>query len=199
MKARFLLPALLVTATSVFAQPKIGEAAPAFTLKDTAGKDVSLTDYKGKYVMLEWVNFECPFVKKHYGSQNMQKLQKEAADKGVVWLSICSSGKGKQGYLPSAEAEAQVKKVGSNAAAYLIDEDGTVGKAYQAQTTPEMYLIDPEGKLVYMGAIDDQPSDDLASLQGAKNYAREAIDAALAKKPVEPSVTKSYGCSVKYE
>lgn len=198
MKARFLLPLLLVAATSVFAQPKVGQPAPAFTLKDASGKDVSLSDYKGKYVMLEWVNFECPFVRKHYGSQTMQKLQKDAVDKGVVWLSICSSGPGKQGHYAPADAEKEAKKVGSNATAYLVDESGTVGKAYNAVTTPEMYLINPEGKLLYMGAIDDQPSPDLGTLQGAKSYAREAIDAALAGKAVEPSVTKSYGCSVKY-
>ncbi len=198
MKTRYLLPVLLASLTSAFAAPQIGQDAPAFTLKDTSGKNVSLSDYKGKYVMLEWVNFGCPFVKKHYESKNMQDLQKEATGKGVVWLSICSSAPGKQGNYAPADAAAQVKEHGSNATAYLLDESGEVGKAYDARTTPEMYLINPEGKLVYMGAIDNRPTPDPASLQGAKNYAREAIDAVLQGKPVAETVTKSYGCSVKY-
>lgn len=189
---------LLATVTAAFAAPEIGQDAPAFTLKDTSGKEVSLSDFKGKYVMLEWVNFGCPFVKKHYDSKNMQNLQKEAKDKGVVWLSICSSAPGKQGHNSQEDAAAEIKKQGSNATAYLLDESGTVGKAYNARTTPEMYLISPEGKLLYMGAIDSNSSPDPATIKEATNYAAAAMEAALAGKPVKEPVTKSYGCSVKY-
>ncbi len=126
-------------------QAGIGKPAPDFTLKDASGKEVKLSDYKGKYVVLEWVNFGCPFVKKHYGSGNMQALQKELTGKGAVWLSICSSGEGKQGYFPKDEVAAVVKENGSHATDYLLDTAGTVGKLYDATTTPDMFLINPEG------------------------------------------------------
>jgi len=180
------------------AQPAIGKPAPEFTLKDTAGKEHSLSDFKGKTVVLEWVNHGCPFVKKHYGPGNMQKLQKAATDKGVVWLSICSSAPGKQGHMDAAAAAAKSKEVNANATAYLLDEDGTVGKAYNARTTPEMFVINPEGALVYMGAIDDKASVDPADIDSAVNHVTAALEEALAGKPVTVPTTKPYGCSVKY-
>ena len=184
--------------TAAFAAPEAGKPALDFTLKDTAGKEVKLSDYKGKFVVLEWVNFGCPFVKKHYDSHNMQKLQKEFTDKGVVWLSICSSAPGKQGNMCPADAAAAAKALGFSATEYLIDEDGKVGNLYGARTTPEMFVVDPKGDVVYMGAIDDRPSPDPASLEGATNYVKTALTEAMAGKPVTTPVTKSYGCSVKY-
>jgi len=180
------------------AKPEVGQPAPDFTLKDTAGKEHKLSDYKGKFVVLEWTNFKCPFVKKHYGSSNMQNLQKKFTDQGVVWLSICSSGPGKEGNFRPEEAAAKAKAFGSHATAYLIDESGDVGRLYGAQTTPDMFVITPKGDLVYKGAIDDQPSPDPETLKGATNYVDAALTEALAGKPVTTPVTKSYGCSVKY-
>ena len=188
----------MMAGSFAFAAPEAGKPAPDFTLKDTAGKEVKLSDYKGKFVVLEWTNFGCPFVKKHYGSHNMQNLQKEFTDKGVVWLSICSSAPGKQGNMSPADAAAAAKAAGVAATEYLIDEDGKVGNLYGARTTPEMFVVDPKGDVVYMGAIDDRPSPDPASLEGATNYVKTALTEAMAGKPVTTPVTKSYGCSVKY-
>jgi len=184
--------------TPLHAAPEVGKPAPAFTLKDCTGKDVSLSDFKGKVVVLEWVNHGCPFVKKHYGAGNMQALQKDAVAKGAVWLSVCSSAPGKQGHMAPNEANKKCGEVGSAATAYLIDETGETGKAYNAKTTPEMFVINPEGILVYMGAIDSDPSPDPAAIKGAKNYVAAALDETLAGKPVSNPSTKPYGCSVKY-
>jgi len=177
----------------------VGEVAPGFTLMDTEGAKHALKDYAGHYVVLEWVNFGCPFVKKHYDSENMQALQTAFTGKEVVWLSICSSAPGKQGYFEGDELKKEVKAHGSKATAYLADADGTVGKMYGAKTTPSMYVIDPKGVLIYAGAIDDKPSTDKSDIKGANNYVRAALDAAMAGKQVETTVTKSYGCSVKYK
>ena len=190
--------AFALLATSAFAAPEVGQPAPDFKLKDLAGKEHSLSEYKGKYVVLEWVNYGCPFVKKHYETQNMQKQQKEATGKGAIWLSICSSAPGKQGNLPAAEAEAKGKELGVGSTAYLVDADGTVGRSYDARTTPDMFVINPEGVLIYKGAIDDKPSPDPATVQTAKNYVASALSESMAGKPVSPATTKSYGCSVKY-
>jgi len=198
MKTLFAFAATVILAANAFAGPGVGQPAPNFTLKDTAGKEVKLSDYQGKYVVLEWVNYGCPFVKKHYNSHNMQNLQKEFTGKGVVWLSICSSAPGKQGNMSPQDAAATSKDFGWAGTSYLIDADGAVGKLYDARTTPDMYVIDPKGVLIYKGAIDDQPTPDPASLNGANNYVKEALDEALAGKPVATSTTKSYGCSVKY-
>lgn len=198
MKLSLCLLTLVGMVATSWAAPEVGKPAPAFTLKDASGAEKSLSDYKGKYVVLEWVNFGCPFVKKHYGSKNMQNLQKELTDKGVVWLSICSSAEGKQGYLAPADVEAAVKAEGSNATAYLLDTDGKVGGLYEARTTPEMYVINPEGVLIYSGAIDDKPSPDPATIDGATNYVKAALTEAMAGQPVAKATTKSYGCSVKY-
>lgn len=185
-------------ATSCFAGPEVGKPAPDFTLKDLSGKEHKLSDLKGKYVILEWVNFGCPFVKKHYDTKNMQGLQKKAADEGVVWLSICSSAPGKQGNETPTAGKEKFAEYDSAAAAYLVDEDGAVGQLYNAKTTPEMFVIDPEGTLVYMGAIDDKPTPDQAAVADANNYVRVALTEIKEGKPVSQSSTKPYGCSVKY-
>lgn len=182
----------------VAAHADIGQPAQNFTLKSAAGKEVSLSDFKGKVVVLEWTNPGCPFVKKHYGSGNMQKLQKDAAAKDVVWLSICSSAPGKQGNMSAAEAVKANAENGSAATAYLLDEDGKVGQLYGAKRTPEMYVINKDGTLVYHGAIDDKKTPDPADIAGAKNYVTAALGDVLAGKPVSTPKTEAYGCSVKY-
>ena len=176
----------------------VGQKAPDFTLADAGGKQHKLSEYRGKYVVLEWVNFDCPFVHKHYSSGNMQKLQAAAAESEIVWLSICSSAPGLQGYFEGDALTARIKQEGSKAAAYLIDADGAVGRIYEAKTTPHMYVIGPDGVLRYAGAIDDRPSTKTADVEGATNYVTSALEASLSGKPVETGWTKSYGCSVKY-
>jgi peroxiredoxin len=198
MKITTAIIASLAIASTALAAPEVGKPAPGFTLTDCAGNEHSLSDFAGKVVVLEWVNHGCPFVVKHYASGNMQKLQADAADKGVVWLSICSSAPGKQGHMSAADANAKCDEVGSKAAAYLLDEDGTVGQLYGARTTPEMCVINKEGILVYHGAIDDKPSTDQADIAGATNYVTAAIAEVLEGKPVTTASTKPYGCSVKY-
>ena len=190
--------ALLVAAGTTFAAPQVGEPAPAFTLTDANGQSHRLSDFKGKFVVLEWLNHGCPFVVKHYESGNMQNLQKEYTGKDVVWLSIASSAPGKQGHMSREETNKTKAEKGSAATAVLLDEDGTVGKLYDAKVTPELYVINPEGVLVYMGAIDDKKSVDAADVAGAKNYVKQALDEAMAGKPVSEPVTTAYGCSVKY-
>jgi len=197
---KLLLPTLVLgLATMAFAAPQVGQPAPGFTLKDSTGKEHSLADFKGKTVVLEWVNYGCPFVKKHYDSKNMQALQKDATGKGVVWLAVCSSAPGKQGNETPEVATAKTKEYESAATAYLVDADGKVGKLYDAKTTPEMFIINPEGVLVYAGAIDDNRSPDAAVIKDSKNYVKAALDETLAGKPVSTATTKSYGCSVKYQ
>ncbi len=185
-------------AASVYAAPQVGKPAPNFSLKDLSGKEHDLSDLKGKYVVLEWTNFGCPFVKKHYGSENMQKLQKEFVDKGVVWLSICSSAPGKQGNESPDAAKKGLEQYGSVASAYLADEDGKVGKLYNAKTTPEMFIVNPEGVLIYAGAIDDKPTPKPETVAGANNFVKAALNEATSGKPVSVPSTKPYGCSVKY-
>lgn len=185
-------------AAGTAAAAEVGKPAPDFTLTDSNGKTHRLADYKGKYVVLEWLNHGCPYVRKHYDGKNMQALQKTWTEKGVVWLSIISSAPGKQGYSTPEQADADAKKYGSAATAVLLDTDSKVGLAYGARTTPEMVLIDPEGVVIYQGAIDDQPTTDPASLKTAKNYVAQALQEAMAGKPVSVPQTKPYGCSVKY-
>ena len=190
--------ALLVAAGTAVAAPQVGQPAPEFTLKDSNGKSHNLSDFKGKFVVLEWLNHGCPFVVKHYESGNMQNLQKEYTGKDVVWLSIVSSAPGKQGHMNPEETNKAKAEKGSAATAVLLDEDGTVGKLYDAKVTPELYVINPEGVLVYAGAIDDKKSTDPADVAGAKNYVKQALDEAMAGKPVSEPTTAAYGCSVKY-
>lgn len=193
------LSLLLALPATLRAEAKPGEAAPAFTLTDTQGKEHSLADFKGKYVVLEWVNRDCPFVVKHYESKNMQKTQEAVGGEDTVWLSIISSASGKQGHQTPEQANAWKKEQGSEATAILLDESGKVGKDYGAKTTPHMFVINPEGNVVYAGAIDSNPSADKADIEKAENYVKSAVTAAKAGKPVEPASTKPYGCSVKYD
>jgi peroxiredoxin len=190
--------ALLLAAGTAVAAPQVGQPAPTFTLTDSNGQSHSLSDFKGKFVVLEWLNHGCPFVVKHYGSGNMQKLQKEYTGKDVVWLSIASSAPGKQGHMTPEETNKTKEEKGSAATAVLLDADGTVGKLYDAKVTPELYVINPDGVLVYMGAIDDKKSVDAADVTGAKNYVKQALDEAMAGKPVSEPSTTAYGCGVKY-
>lgn len=175
-----------------------GEPAPAFQLPDAGGKTRSLEEFKGKFVVMEWLNPDCPFVRKHYDSGNMQRLQETYTGKGVTWLSINSSAPGKQGHLTPETAKAFVAERGAVSTAILLDPDGTVGRAYGAKTTPHMFIINPQGVLIYAGAIDDTPSPDPADVEGARNYVAAALDAALAGEPVATPQSKPYGCSVKY-
>lgn len=192
------LAASLVAATAAFAVPIVGKPAPAFTAVDSNGKSHSLSDYKGKTVVLEWTNDGCPYVKKHYGSGNMQKLQQEITAEGGVWLSIISSAPGKQGYVKGTEANQLTASRNAHPTAVLLDPAGAIGRAYEAQTTPHMFVVDKTGTLRYMGAIDDQPTTDPSAIASARNYVREAFKAVSAGGKVAETATDSYGCSVKY-
>ena len=177
----------------------VGEAAPAFTGTTADGKTVSLSDFAGKVVVLEWHNKGCPFVQKHYESGNMQALQKELTDKEVVWLTINSSAEGEQGYETGADALKTAADQKAAATQIVIDQAGVIGKAYDAKTTPHMFVIDKDGKLAYAGAIDDRASFKKEDIEGAKNYVRDAVAALAEGKAVETASTKPYGCSVKYK
>ncbi len=187
----------LASATTAHAV-SVGEKAPEFALPGANGKTVKLSDLGGRYVVLEWLNHGCPFVRKHYDSKNMQGLQKAYTQKGVVWLSIISSAPGKQGHSTPEQALADVQKNGAAPTAVLLDPEGKVGKAYGARTTPHMFVIDPKGVVAYAGAIDDVASTDVGDVAGAKNYVRSALDELLAGKAVSAKESTAYGCSVKY-
>ena len=188
----------LKDAASELVGPALGEPAPLFELNDLDGKPVSLASFKGKYVVLEWTNYDCPFVKKHYSSGNMQALQQKNIAEGVIWLVINSSAPGKQGnYQPEKWKELAAERK-SAPTAILLDADGKVGKLYMAKTTPEMFVIDPEGRILFMGAIDDRPTTDVKDVEGAVNYVQLALREARAGYPVSVPISKSYGCSVKY-
>ncbi|VUD47621.1 Thiol-disulfide oxidoreductase ResA [Thalassocella blandensis] len=193
-----LIFSMLFTA-GAFASPDIGKPAPEFTLKNTDGKEVNLADFKGKTVVLEWTNHQCPFVKKHYESGNMQKLQKEATGEGIVWLSIISSAPGKQGFVSSDEAKDLTKSRKAVPSQVLFDPSGKVGKAYSAKTTPHMYIIDDKGTLQYMGGIDSIPSANQDDIGKATNYVTQAIKELKAGKTISQPKTRPYGCSVKYD
>lgn len=190
LAAAFTLPAP--------AKAKVGAMAPDFAVTDMHGKSHKLSDFSGKFVVLEWLNYGCPFVGKQYGSGNMQSLQKQWTAKNVVWLSVISSAPGEQGHSAGAKAVADYKAKGSNATTVLLDENGAVGKAYGAATTPHMFVVDPKGKLIYNGAIDDKPTTDQADIKTAKNYVSAALTEALAGKAVSTSTSQPYGCNVKY-
>ena len=189
--------ALASLATAALANAPAGKPAPAFTVTDLAGKAVNLTDYKGKTVVLEWTNFGCPFVQKHYQSGNMQALQKKYG-KDVVWLAVNSTNKDSSDWTAAPLLTAQLKQFGAAPAAYLVDEPGKVGMAYGAKTTPHMFIIDPSGNVVYNGAIDDKRSTNVEDVKGAKNYVVAALDEMKAGKPVSTATTSPYGCTVKY-
>lgn len=175
-----------------------GSTAPDFTLTDSNGESHSLSDYKGKYVVLEWINHDCPFVKKHYESGNMQSLQKEFGEKGVVWFSVASSAPGKQGHYDGETWNELTSEKGAEPKAVLLDPSGKVGKLYGAKTTPHMYVVNPEGTLIYQGAIDSKPSANPKDVQSAENYVSSALNTALSGNEVSVDSTKAYGCSVKY-
>lgn len=179
-------------------QAQVGEPAPDFTLTAADGETYTLSDFDGEYVVLEWLNFGCPFVGKHYGSGNMQSLQKTYTEKGVTWLSIVSSAEGKQGYYPPEEMVEQKNKHNGNMTAILMDTSGEVGRTYGAKVTPHMYVINPEGTLIYKGGIDNRPTTDEADIEGATNYVQMALNQAMNGKEVEVKTAQPYGCTVKY-
>jgi peroxiredoxin len=193
-----LAMSLFVSGAMASAEPIVGKPAPAFSAVDSNGKQRSLGEFKGKTVILEWTNDGCPYVRKHYGVGNMQKLQQDLTAKGAIWLSIISSAPGKQGHVSGAEANQLSTSRGASPTAVLLDPAGTVGRAYEAQTTPHMFVIDKAGVLRYMGAIDDQPNVDKATISQARSYVREAFAAVAAGTKVAETATEPYGCSVKY-
>ncbi|HKP93082.1 MAG TPA: redoxin domain-containing protein [Chthoniobacterales bacterium] len=202
MKTKLLTTLLtLAASTALFAvdSPAVGTNAPDFSVTDSKGKTQSVSQYKGKYVVLEWFNPECPFVKKHYGSGNMQKLQEEFTAKGVVWLTIDSSAPGLEGHLNAEQANAKMTEWKTKQTALLIDADGKAGRAYGAKNTPHMFVINPEGKIVYEGAIDSKATPNPADIADSTNYVKVALNESMGGKTVSNANTKPYGCSVKYK
>ncbi|MGE0763899.1 MAG: thioredoxin family protein [Bdellovibrionales bacterium] len=199
MKSLALVFALALSPCVSWSEALPGEAAPNFEVKDANGKVQKLADYKGKWLVLEWFNKDCPYVKKHYGSQNMQRLQKEFTDKKVAWLTVISSAPGKQGHVSAKQALADMKERDAKPTATLLDESGAMGKTYGAQTTPHMFVINPEQRVAYAGAIDDNDSADPGVIAKSKNYVSAALTAGLAGKPIEKNSARPYGCSVKYQ
>jgi alkyl hydroperoxide reductase subunit AhpC len=197
MKALFAAALTAAFSSAAFAAAVVGQPAPDFTLADLSGKSVNLADYRGKTVVLEWHNFGCPFVQKHYRSGNMQALQKRYAN-DVVWLAVNSTSSGADDYEAPARVAARLKQFGAAPANYLMDEPGAVGRAYGAKTTPHMYIIDPSGKVAYAGAIDDKRSTNPDDVKTAKNFVAAALDEMKAGKPVSVASTAPYGCSVHY-
>ena len=190
--------ALLALSTGASAALQIGQPAPTFSGVDTVGKTHALGDYLGKVVVLEWTNHDCPYVRKHYDAGNMQAQQREATEEGVVWLSVISSSPGKQGHVSPAKADELTASRDAAPTAVLIDESGDIGRAYKARTTPHMYIIDTEGKLAYMGGIDSVPSAKASDIEKATQYVPAALAQVMAGKAADPSITRPYGCSVKY-
>ncbi|HEY2103278.1 MAG TPA: thioredoxin family protein [Chthoniobacterales bacterium] len=202
MKLRILALSLVSVALAGLQaadSPPVGSAAPDFSVSDATGKTHSLSQYKGKYVVLEWFNPECPFVKKHYGSGNMQKLQGEYTGKGVVWLSVDSSAPGTEGNLSPEQAQKVMKDWNTKQTALLLDADGKVGRSYNARNTPHMFVINPEGKIIYEGAIDSKATPNPNDIASSTNYVKVALDESMSGKPVSTANTRPYGCSVKYK
>ena len=198
MKLLLVTAALALAANTAFAVATVGQPAPAFTVQDSSGKTVSLADFKGKHVVLEWVNPGCPYVVKHYGSANMQGTQKDATTKGVVWLAVNSTSADHGDYKAPAAMAQWMQGHKAAASATLMDADGKVGRAYGARTTPHLYIVDPKGLLVYAGGIDNKPSTNSADIPGATNHVKVALGEALAGKAISQATTRPYGCSVKY-
>ena len=200
-KTLFAIIVSVVSATAAFAfdPPTLGSAAPDFSLNDAKGETHSFSQYKGKYVVLEWFNPKCPFVQKHYGSGNMQKLQEEYTSKGVVWLTINSSAPGTWGNLTPEQAERKLAEWKTHQTALLLDPEGKAGRAYGAKNTPNMVVINPKGKIIYEGAIDNKATPNPADIPTSTNYVKVALDESLAGKPVTTSRTKPYGCAVEYK
>ena len=199
MAAAVALGATLAMGTAAFAAPSIGEKAPDFIAVDTAGAKHKLSDFAGKYVVLEWTNPGCPFVRKHYGSGNLPATQKAATDKGVVWLAINSTERAASDYLQPAALDAWMKSQKASPTAVLMDEDGVIGQAYGARTTPHIFIIDPKGMLVYAGGIDSIASARPDDIKSATNYVSQALGEAFGGKPISAASTRPYGCSVKYK
>lgn len=189
---------LIMAASPAAAAPAIGRPAPAFQSVDTNGGKHSLADYRGKWVVLEWLNHDCPYVRKYYDNNAMQALQKKYAAKGVVWLSVVSSAPGKQGHFPNAKANSLTKEKGAAPRAVLVDTSGAVGRAYDARTTPHMFVINPQGTLMYMGGIDDKATSRAADLKTARPHVDIALQEAMGGKPVSVPTSQPYGCTVKY-
>src|ERR1700675_4975185 len=202
MKTKLLITAITAfIGSALYAAdvPPVGAAAPEFSAPDANGKTQSLSQFKGKYVVLEWFNPECPFVKKHYGGGHMQKLQQEFTGKGVVWLSVDSSAPGKEGNLTPDQAEKKMAEWKTHSTALLLDQDGKAGQTYGAKNTPHMFVINPEGKIVYEGPIDSKATPNPADIPVATNYVKAALDEALAGKTITTPSSRPYGCSVKYK
>lgn len=191
-----VLTACLLATTAFALKP--GDRAPGFRGTDSNGRTQALSQYRGKYVVLEWTNHDCPYTMKHYQSGHMESLQKQWTARGVVWLSVISSAPGQQGYMTPVQENSYLRTMHAGPTAVILDPTGTIGRLYDAKTTPGMYVIAPDGKLLYEGAIDDRPSPDPDSLQGAHDYVSAALEEAIAGKPVTTPATRSYGCSVKY-
>jgi peroxiredoxin len=183
--------------SSLFAA-KVGSPAPLFSGTDSHGKQETLSSFRGKFVVLEWTNSECPYTRKHYESGNMEKLQKQWTARGVVWLTVLSSAPGHQGFMTPDQENSYLQREGAAPTAAILDHTGEIGRLYEAKTTPHMFVIDPTGKLIYEGAIDDHPTSDAGDIAGSRNYVSEALAAALNGKPVPTSYTRPYGCNVKY-
>jgi peroxiredoxin len=190
--------AVAFCAGTALAAPSVGKPAPDFTGVDTGGQQVKLSDFRGKTVVLEWTNDGCPYVRKHYRTGNMQALQKELTGEGIVWLSVISSSPGSQGYVEPAEADKLTTSRDAAPTAVLLDPEGKIGRLYDAKVTPHMYIIKPDGTLAYQGAIDDKPTTRDRDVKTAKNYVKTALNQIAAGKPVDPAVTRAYGCTVKY-
>ena len=199
MAAAVALGATFLMGAHAAAAPSVGQKAPDFVAVDTAGKQHKLSDFAGKYVVLEWTNPGCPFVKKHYGSGNMPATQKAATAKGVVWLAVNSTERAASDYLKPAALDAWMKSQSAAPTATLMDEDGVIGQAYGARTTPHLYIIDPKGTLVYAGGIDSIPSARADDIKTATNYVNQALGEAFGGKPISAASTKAYGCSIKYK
>lgn len=190
--------AVVVISGSARAEPSIGQPAPDFAGTDSQGNQVRLSDLKGKTVVLEWTNHDCPFVRKHYNSGNMQMTQKAAAKDGIVWLSVISSAPGEQGFVSGPEADQLTKSRGAEPTKVILDATGQIGRLYAAVTTPHMFIVDVDGKLTYKGAIDSIKSWDESDIPKATNYVTNALAQMKAGQPVNPQGTRPYGCSVKY-
>jgi hypothetical protein len=189
---------VVLTGLSVAWAARVGEPAPDFTATDTNGKVHKLSEYRGKFVVLEWTNRGCPYTQKHYNSGNMQRLQREWTGTGIIWLTVISSAPGEQGYVTASEENAYLQEVKAAPTAVLLDPSGAVGHLYDAKTTPHMFIVNSQGTLIYNGAIDDRPTTDLSDINGAKNYVSASLQEATSGKPVSNPTTRPYGCSVKY-
>jgi len=196
--ATFAVGGVVAPRRSAATVATVGSPAPTFSLASSTGPTISLADQRGRIVVLEWTNHDCPYVRKHYDAGNMQAIQKEATGQGIVWLTVISSAPGTQGYVSAAQANELTKTRKASPTTVLFDPTGTVGKAYGATNTPHMYVITKDGVLVYAGAIDDKPTTRRQDVEGAQNYVRPALAAVVAGQPVKVPVTRAYGCTIKY-